>query len=186
MAVHVEAINTKQVVPTFASVDVVLLRWPSEAERREELQLRQVPRLLLVRSDQPPPALVDCFEDWVRLPATDDEIDVRARAVLARTTAHIDPRPVLDGDGVLRCGKDWVALPPLEARLTAVLLDRFGAVVSRDRLSRAAWSGEAPSRNALDVHVLRLRRRLVAVSLVVTTVRCRGYLLERSRADGQR
>ena len=64
-----------------------------------------------------------------------------------------------------------------------MLLDRMGAVVSRDALARAGWPDGAPGRNALDVHVLRLRRRLSAVHLVIRTVRSRGYLLEVGLAD---
>jgi DNA-binding response OmpR family regulator len=57
-------------------------------------------------------------------------------------------------------------------------VDRFGAVVGREALARAGWPEGAPGRNALDVHVLRLRRRLVTVGLSIKTVRSRGYLLE--------
>ncbi|NNE75069.1 MAG: helix-turn-helix domain-containing protein, partial [Acidimicrobiales bacterium] len=87
----------------------------------------------------------------------------------------------LDEDGVLRFGGDWVSLPPVEGRLTTALLENWGAVVSRDTLSRAGWPQGAPGRNALDVHVLRLRRRIQAVGLVIKTVRNRGYLLEAAK-----
>jgi len=79
---------------------------------------------------------------------------------------------------VLRNGDRWVSLPPVEARLTSALLERFGAVVRREALARAGWPEGAPGRNALDVHVLRLRRRMEQVGLVIRTVRSRGYLLE--------
>ena len=86
--------------------------------------------------------------------------------------------PLLDDDGVIRLGAAWVSLPPVEARITNALLERFGAVVSRDTLARSGWPDGAPGRNALDVHVLRLRRRLAPLGLVIRTVRSRGYLLE--------
>jgi DNA-binding response OmpR family regulator len=54
-------------------------------------------------------------------------------------------------------------------------------VVRRDLLAQAGWPEGAPGRNALDVHVLRLRRRIAPVGLAIKTVRSRGYLLE---ADG--
>lgn len=60
------------------------------------------------------------------------------------------------------------------------LLERMGAVVSREQLSRAGWPGGAPGRNALDVHVLRVRRRIAPLGLAIRTVRSRGYLLELS------
>ncbi len=89
---------------------------------------------------------------------------------------------LVDEDGVLRFGGRWVSLPPLEARLTTTLLQRFGAVVGRETLIRAVWPGGSPGRNALDVHVLRLRRRLAPVGLAIRTVRSRGYLLEPSES----
>lgn len=137
-----------------------------------------MPRLLLLEDGVEPPDPVDCLEDWVRVPA--GEVDVRARvtALSIRATEHAASSPVLDGDGVLRYIGSWVSLPPVEARLTRALLDRFGAVVSRDALGRAGWPDGPPGRNALDVHVLRLRRRLHAVGLAIRTVRSRGYLLE--------
>ena len=60
----------------------------------------------------------------------------------------------------------------------AGLLDRFGAVVSREQLAKTGWPRGAPGRNALDVHMLRLRRRIAPVGLAIKTVRSRGYLLE--------
>lgn len=51
-------------------------------------------------------------------------------------------------------------------------------MVGRDALTRAGWPGGTPRRNALDVHVLRLRRRIAPVGLAIRTVRSRGYLLE--------
>ena len=71
-------------------------------------------------------------------------------------------------------------LPPLEARLASVLLERFASVVSRDGLGRAGWPDGPPGRNALDVHMVRLRRRVQPLGLTIRTVRGRGYLLAAS------
>ncbi len=57
------------------------------------------------------------------------------------------------------------------------LLERYGAVVSRERLMRVGWPASDTGRNALDVHVLRLRRRLAPLGLSLRTVRSRGYML---------
>ena len=165
-------------ISTVAGVDVEIVRWPAEEDRRDRLQREHVPRLLLVEEGDPPPSPPDCLEDWVRVPAPDVEVAARVAAVIARTSRHAPTLPSLDEDGVLRVGEAWVSLPPVEARLTAALLERQGAVVTREALSRAGWPGGAPGRNALDVHVVRLRRRLAAVGLAIRTVRSRGYLLE--------
>src|SRR6185436_20646749 len=88
--------------------------------------------------------------------------------------------PEIDSHGVLRFGSSWVSLPPVEARLADALVVRFGAVVGRDTLRRSVWPGSAPGRNVLDVHVLRLRRRLAPLGLAIWTVRSRGYMLEQA------
>ncbi len=166
-------------------MDVVLLRWPLEYGRRDELRRAGCPRLLLVEDGAPPPVTTEDLEDWIRFPA--DEVDLRARVegLQRRVVGLAPPVPELDDDGVLRAGDRWVSLPPVEARLTAALLDRYGAVVSRENLSKAGWPASgAPGRNALDVHVLRLRRRLAPLELAIRTVRSRGYLLELNAHHG--
>jgi DNA-binding response OmpR family regulator len=140
--------------------------------------------LLLLEDGIPPPVPEgDDLEDWIRLPAGDADLHARMEGLRRRGEARSDPTPALDDDGVLRLGERWVSLPPVEARLTAALLDRFGAVVSRETLARAGWPTGAPGRNALDVHMLRLRRRLSPLTLAIRTVRSRGYLLEREGTE---
>jgi two-component system OmpR family response regulator len=159
-------------------MDVVLLRWPAEAGTRNRLSVLGEARLLLVEADQPPPTVVDCLEDWIRVPAPEEDVRARVDALTVRSQAHEHSTPGIDEDGVLRFRGRWASLPPLEARLTATLLQRFGAVVGRETLIKAVWPGGSPGRNALDVHVLRLRRRIAPLDLAVRTVRSRGYLLE--------
>ncbi len=159
-------------------MDVALLRWPEQDGQRRTLSENGDPRLLLVPDDAPPPAITDCLEDWVRASATDREVRARVESLEARSRAHRDDVPSLDTFGVIRYGGRWTALPPLETRLTEGLLARYGAVTSRESLVRAGWPHGAPGRNALDVHVLRLRRRLAPLGLAIRTVRSRGYLLE--------
>lgn len=165
-------------------MDVVLLRWPAEQARRGELQRAGRPRLLLLEDGAPPPLADDELEDWIRVPAGEADLRARVEGLRRRAEATVAPAPELDEDGVLRLGPQWVSLPPVEARLMAALLDRYGAVVSRDTLARAGWPSGAPGRNALDVHMLRLRRRLGPLALAIRTVRSRGYLLEPGPAEG--
>jgi DNA-binding response OmpR family regulator len=169
-------------------MDVVLVRWPAEQPRRERLRAEGGPRLLLVEGGSPPPPPGDdALEDWIRVPADDADVQHRLAGLEARARARSSSlaAPELDDDGVLRVGGAWVSLPPVEARLTSAFLARLGLVVSREALARAGWPDGAPGRNALDVHVLRLRRRLVSVSLVIRTVRSRGYLLEQEKESVQ-
>ena len=168
-----------------ALVDVVVVSWPAEAPRRERLMAEGRPRLLLLEDGNMPPAPTDCLEDWVRLPASDLDVQTRVDFLRARACAHRPVAPELDDFGVMRFGEGWVPLPPVEARLATAMVERFGAVVTRDALTRAGWPAGAPGRNALDVHVLRLRRRLQTLGLAIRTVRSRGYLLEEARPGEQ-
>jgi DNA-binding response OmpR family regulator len=167
-------------------MDVVLVRWPEEDIRLRELRETGSPRLLLLNSESEPPESADCLEDWIRLPA--DDRDMRARvARLASRSETQQPAPQVDGDGLLRYRGRWVALSPVESALAITLVDRFGAVVGRDTLARRAWPEGTPTRNALDVHMLRLRRRIAPLGVEVRTVRSRGYLMQAAqpRADAQ-
>ena len=155
-----------------------MVRWPAEHSRRVELASQGTPRLLLIEADADPPGPEDCLEDWIRVPAEEADVQARLATLVARVEIHRTSEPVLDEHGMLRLGDRWVSLPPVEARITAALVDRLGTVAGRDELARAGWPDGAPGRNALDVHVLRLRRRLAPVGLAIRTVRSRGYLLE--------
>ncbi|TMK54901.1 MAG: helix-turn-helix domain-containing protein [Actinobacteria bacterium] len=157
-------------------MDVVVLRWPEEEERRTALRTLRRPRLLLLEDDRAPPVTVDPLEDWIRLPAGDDDVRARLAALEQRTPE--EPGPEIDEHGVLRHRGRWVALAPVELALARTLLEHFMTVVSRDVLSRRAWPQGAPRRNALDVQILRLRRRVGGVGLEIQTVRSRGYLLQ--------
>lgn len=159
-------------------VDVVLVRWPAEEDRRTSLAEHNRPRLLLLDDGIDPPESLDCLEDWVRLPASEADMEARVKGLMARGRTHLRDVPEVDAHGVVRYRDGWVALPPVEARLAEALVLRFCAVVGRDTLRRSVWPASSPGRNVLDVHVLRLRRRLAPLSLAIRTVRSRGYMLE--------
>jgi DNA-binding response OmpR family regulator len=167
-------------------VDVVLVRWPEEDARLQQLRANGAPRLLLLNGESAPPELTDCLEDWIRLPADDQDVRARVAALSSRAATEAGA-PQVDGDGLLRNRGSWVALSPVEAALAATLVDRFGAVVGRDTLARRAWPNGAPTRNALDVHMLRLRRRIASLGIEIRTVRSRGYLMQTAqpRADAR-
>jgi DNA-binding response OmpR family regulator len=95
--------------------------------------------------------------------------------------------PVLDDDGLLRFAGRWVALSPVQARVVAVLIERFGQTVTTyAELREAAWGASARSPQALATLVKRLRRRIEPIGLDVLTIRLRGYVLDvrRPRAAG--
>lgn len=159
-------------------MDVALVRWPEDEGKRRELKSANRPRLLLVDATAPAPVSGDPLEDWIRLPADDRDLRARLDALTLRSGTGVDVFPELDDDGLLRLGDQWVALPPIEQRLAIALIERSSAVVSREALARAGWPSETATRNALDVHMLRLRRRIEPLGLSIRTVRSRGYVLD--------
>jgi len=175
-------------------VDVALIRWPGEEEQRASLLASRHPLLLLVESG-PPPVSSSPIEDWIRVPATTVDLEARLESLRLRSRQieievySGDPAaPQLEEGGILRFGSGWVSLSPIEARLVATLLERPGAV-TRQALIESGWPQVSQGRpdlrrNALDAHMLRLRKRLPAVGLTVRTIRSRGYLLDQDTAVG--
>lgn len=156
---------------------VALLEWPREQARRDGLARQGVPRLLLVAEDAPPPTALGDDEDWIRLPADEQDVYARVRRLGVWSASREAPSPVLLADRVLRRGDAMIVLTPLEAVLTAVLLDEPGRVVPRSRLEQAAWPDGEPNRRATDTHLYRLRRRLQGLGLAIAAVRGRGFAL---------
>lgn len=157
-------------------MDVRLVRWPTARDQLDELRAAGVPRLVVVDGGCPPPRPPDELEDWVRLPA--DQSDVRMRVDTLAERARSRSEPELTVDGLLRYSGRSVPLSPVERQIVGRLIARFRAVVARNELMGAVWPGEPPPRNALDVQISRLRRRLAEVGLAITTVRGRGYMLD--------
>jgi DNA-binding response OmpR family regulator len=160
---------------------VALLAWPADADHRDRLAALGRPRLLVVDPTAAPPSSADLLEDWVRSPADPEELAFRRATLAERARRRARPAvlPVLDADDILRLGDEWLALPPLEARIVGRLLATPGAVVRRADLVAAAWPDGPPTDpRALDVRVKVLRKRLAAFGLRIHTVAQRGHLLE--------
>jgi two-component system OmpR family response regulator len=161
-------------------MDVALIQWPSDEGLRQKLAEQRHPRLLLVDSDAAPPECMDALEDWVRLPVSRADRKARVRTLESRVEGQASSRPLLNGNGTLEYRGAEIHLSAMRADLVRVMVERFGAVVSREALSGAAWPDADPSDNNLDVTMRRLRRQLESVGLRIRTVRSRGYLLSDS------
>jgi hypothetical protein len=164
-------------VAPFRRSEVKLLRWPAESARRARYQALGVPRLLVLEGGVPAPVCSDVREDWVRPPMTEGDLRARIATLLAKAEAHRLPQ--LDPYGILRFGDRSITVSPSQIDLLDCLIRRFGSLVPRAALLQCLPSRPgAFSRNALDLHIMRLRRRIQPVDLVIRTVYRRGYLLE--------
>ncbi|WP_313896608.1 helix-turn-helix domain-containing protein [Streptomyces sp. GC420] len=156
-----------------------MVRWPVEAKELEQLRRRGVLRLLVVENGATPPVTTDSREDWVRAPVSKADFTARVAALRARAGTY--QVPVLDQDGLLRYGSQVVPVSPTEMDLLQPLVERFGTLVARHELIallRARRGGA--SRNALDLHIMRMRRKVAGLGLSIRTASGRGYLLESS------
>jgi len=160
-------------------MEVELLHWPVDEDRLVELRSAGRARLLVIDPDTEAPVCGDLLEDWIRRPASIHDLRARIAGLERRMELSSSDRPIVD-DCVVRFRGCLVPVPPVEMRIATLLIERVGAVVSREKLSDAGWPGGGADRNALDVHMMRLRRRMSEIGLSIRTVRGRGYLLERA------
>lgn len=158
--------------------EIAFVRLPDEQDRLQALRAEGRPRLIFVEGSSEPPISTDPLEEWIRVPADERDVIARQEGLRRRIEQPDDDLPTMDEAGLLRFRGAWVSIPPMEIRLLSQLLTNLGSVVARDDLAEVTWPDGAKGRNALDVHMLRLRRRVNQVGLAIRTVRARGYLLE--------
>lgn len=124
-------------------------------------------------------------DDYLVKPFDLDELAARVRALLRRQSGRADS-VVRYGDLVLNVathqvhlGEKEIALSAKEFSVLHALIDRPGAVLSRQQLEQHlyGWNEEVES-NAIEVHIHNLRKKLG--SDVIRNVRGVGYLVAKS------
>jgi hypothetical protein len=159
---------------TLSLGDVELVRWPADAERREEAAKRGVPRLLIMAAGHYPPPDLALDEDWITVPADERDIAARIRR-LAWLHTQRSRAPVVTEGVVLHCGGTNVAIPDDEAAVLRVLVSRFRSLVTWADLT----DGPPGLTKARAGRLLsRLRRRIEPVGLAVVAVPGRGVVLD--------
>lgn len=159
------------------NTDVVFLRWPAQADLRTRFQEQGVPRLLVVEGGAQPPISNDPVEDWVRPPVSRHDLEARVKGLQDRFRSR--QTPTLDATGTLSYGRHCITISTMQTELMRLLIDRFGKVVYRMEFVQClAMQTQTLSRNSLDLHIMRLRRRLRPIELSIRTVWGRGYMLE--------
>jgi hypothetical protein len=155
--------------------DVVMVFWPAQAAKVDELRADGIPRLIIVSGDAPAPSAFDDREEWVRLPAEATDLGTRLEALRNRLARAPRPKPWLDQDGRLHVGKQTIDLPASEASLAAVFLDDFERLVPQETLAKAL--PERVPKRAITTYVARLRAHIASLGLTITSVRARGYIM---------
>ena len=158
------------------------MHWPRERAKRDALVRAGIPLVLLVPSGEVPPVRLAVGEDWIRVPADERDLFVRAERVRRQLEQLAASVPTIDGAGRLHHGGRTVDLSASEAAVVERLLESPGAVVPRDELERRVWPEGPPSGRALDALVYRVRRRVLDLGVIISSSRGRGFLLDSGAA----
>ncbi|UGY94513.1 helix-turn-helix domain-containing protein [Streptomyces gobiensis] len=160
-----------------------IIRWPLEEGKRERCRKSGELRLLVVEGGVDAPICADIREDWIRAPSTREDVQARIAMLQARNLGYCLPQ--VDPAGIVRCGPRSVAVSPTEAELVRLLTVHFGEMVPRESLRKRLCGGNRRvSRNALDLHIMRIRRRIAPLRLEIRTAWGRGYTLTTGESEG--
>lgn len=130
-------------------------------------------------------------EDYLAKPCNPAELSCRIQQLLERERSARERRRSV----TIECGRLsfnlgsrrlWIGgqasfLPPAEARMLCLLLERQGEVLSRDSLTIAACGREwSPGDRTADVLIARLRKKIPKDAAEIVTVHRLGYVLQPS------
>ena len=131
-------------------------------------------------------------DDYLNKPFDFDELVARIEALDRRANSYqtAEDTGILRHEGIVlntvshtvHIDDDPVELTTRERELLMLFLANPGKVFARERILNKVWGSQAdPLTNVVDVFVGRLRKKLGAYGLLITTVRGLGY-----RFDGDR
>jgi two-component system phosphate regulon response regulator OmpR len=124
-------------------------------------------------------------DDYLAKPFAPRELHLRIQAILRRSGAAHAPAQIVLGPfrfdpATQRLEHDGAPVPltGMEQALLTALAARLNAPVAREELARMLGVTADVDSRALDVQILRLRRRLGEDANLIVTVRGKGYMLQ--------
>jgi len=148
---------TSSAIDLATAVGVATIDWPFDHDRRAALASLSLPCLLLLPASAPPPADCGPHEDWVRVPAEADEVDLRCATLVGRS-------------GAVTTRADGPSFASVQF-LVDVLANRLGVPIARAalRLAYETVGGSASPRRFAD-DLARCRRALALCGIRVDTL----------------
>jgi DNA-binding response OmpR family regulator len=147
-----------------------------------------IPVLMLTARDTPPDRIrgldAGC-DDYLVKPFDFDELLARLRALLRRPTTtlgvqlRVGALIIEPAAGSASVNGRSIALTPTEYAIVELLARRSPAVARRDAIANHAWpdSLDAIGSNNIDVHIARVRAKIVDAGVRIEAVRRVGYRL---------
>lgn len=129
--------------------------------------------------------LNDGADDYLSKPFESDELIARLRAITRRKRGSVSNLLSVGSlifnteTRELHCSGNRLPLSSREAALTELLMASAGQAVPKSRIISAMSSWESNfGANAVEIYILKLRRKLIAGGVNIVTVRGVGYALE--------
>jgi DNA-binding response OmpR family regulator len=166
-------------MPKLSGVDVI-----QEARRRG----KRTPIIMLTARDAPTDRVAGLrqgADDYLVKPFDFDELLARLDALQRRPALTLSPKMQMGDLGFdpatreIAVAGGVVALTATEVGIIELLLRRSPSVVTRQMIAVQVWDEEADAvgSNTIDVHIARLRTKLVGSTARIQTVRGTGYKL---------
>ena len=126
-------------------------------------------------------------DDYIPKPFGMTTLVSRVRAVLRRVKPELTESKIYNvgalyvdkGKHIIRVKDQEITLSLKEYSLLIMLLEAKGQVVDRDTLLREIWGEFYEESRTLDVHIRKLRVKLLDAGSMIKTVKGIGYKLER-------
>ncbi|MBF9266656.1 response regulator [Paracidovorax cattleyae] len=160
-----------------------------EVLRRWREQRRDLAVLILTARDeldQRVRGLNEGADDFLAKPFEAQELVARLRAITRRRSKGLMTNVLRIGDlsfdtesRELRLREERLPLSPREAALVELLMASPGKAVAKSRIVSAMSTWETDfSANAVEIYILKLRRKLAGSGVAIVTVRGVGYAME--------